>query len=116
MNLLLISLSFSLAIIGLYVSFQWPGMVLRPVKERLDTMLPPMLTKPLYNCPICMSSFWTLVFCSIACVFDILPIHALSPAGSFWSGIGLLLLLIPLTAGICTFLCIALDKLTDYGC
>ena len=116
MNLLLTAITFSLAIIGIYVSFQWPGMIFRPLKERLDTLLPHTLTKPLYNCPICMSSFWTLIFCSLACMFDLLPIDALSSSHPFAQNIALLLLLIPLVAGICTFLCSALDHLTDYGC
>jgi hypothetical protein len=116
MNLILTALTFSLAIIGLYVSFQWPGMLLRPVKERLDIILPLTLTKPLYNCPICMSSFWTITLGTLACTFDLLPISALSSASTFYQNIALLILLIPAVAGINTFLCIALDRLTDYGC
>lgn len=116
MNLLLTAITFSLAITGLYVSFQWPGMVFRPIKEHLDTILPRTLAKPLYDCPICMSSFWTLVFGSVACGTDLFPLQALSSVSSFCRNIGLLLVLIPAVAGINTFLCIALDKLTDYGC
>jgi hypothetical protein len=116
MNLLLTALTISLAIIGLYVSFQWPGMILRPVKEKLDTLLPHPLTKPLYNCPICMSSFWTIAFCCIACWFDLMPHSAVSATSTFRQNIGLLFFLIPIVAGINTFLCISLDKLTDYGC
>ena len=116
MNLLLTALCFSLAIIGLYVSFQWPGMILRPVKEHLDALLPRALAKPLYDCPICMSSCWTIIFGTIACTCDLLPLPALSPSSTWHANFALLLLLIPAVAGINTFLCIALDKLTDYGC
>ena len=116
MNLIPTALTFSLAILGLYVSFQWPGMILRPVKEHLDTILPATLTKPLYNCPICMSSFWTLIFGTVVCVFDLWPVQPLSLTSTFWQNIGLILILIPAVAGINTFLCIALNKLTDYGC
>ncbi|MBS1595749.1 MAG: hypothetical protein JST90_15650 [Bacteroidetes bacterium] len=116
MNLIEIPFLFSLAILGIYVSFQWPGMIFRPVKEKLDTLLPYMLTKPLYNCPICMSSIWTLTLGSLCCVCHLMPVPAMTGQATWWQSLGLLLLLIPAVAGINTFLCVALDRWSDYGC
>ncbi|MBS1686937.1 MAG: hypothetical protein JSS76_19525 [Bacteroidetes bacterium] len=116
MNLIEIPFLFSLAILGIYVSFQWPGMIFRAVKEKLDTLLPYTLTKPLYNCPICMSSFWTLTLGTLCCVADLMPVPALCHAGTFWQSFALLILLIPAVAGICTFLCVLLDRVSEYGC
>ncbi len=91
-------------------------MIFRPVKERLDLLLPHTLTKPLYNCPICMSSFWTLTLGSLCCVYDLMPVPALQHTASLWQSLALLIVLIPAVAGINTFLCVALDKWSDYGC
>lgn len=115
-NLIEIPFLFSLAILGIYVSFQWPGMIFRPVKEKLDTLLPYMLTKPLYNCPVCMSSFWTLTLGSLCSAGDLMPVPAMWHGAGAWQSAALLVLLIPVVAGINTFLCIALDKMSDYGC
>lgn len=115
-NLIEIPLLFSLAILGIYVSFQWPGMILRPVKEKLDTLLPYTLTKPLYNCPICMSSFWTLTLGSLCCVCGFMPVSVLPHGAALWQYAAVLVLLIPVVAGINTFLCVALDRMSDYGC
>ena len=115
-NLIEIPFLFSLAILGIYVSFQWPGMIFRPVKEKLDTLLPYTLTKPLYNCPICMSSLWTLTLGTLCCVSDLMPAPVLCHTVTFWQSLALLVLLIPVVAGINTFLCVALDKMSDYGC
>ena len=100
--MLLTALSLSLAITGLYVAFQWYGMILRPVKNLLDSHLPPALTMPLYNCPICMASVYTSLY-------YIAEGHTTL---SVFDGCWLLLMV----AGINVFICILLNKTTDHGC
>ena len=102
MYILPTALALSLAITGVYVAFQWQGMLLRPVKDYLDRLLPQQFTKPLYNCPICMASVYTLLY----------YIGAGHSSLSLFECCWLLLTV----AGINVFICITLNKTTDYGC
>lgn len=67
MQLLIQSFTIGFAIIGLYVAFNWDGMLLKPIADYLDIYLDnkygKYLRKPLYGCPTCMSSIWSIVYC-----------------------------------------------------
>jgi hypothetical protein len=106
-DILLTSLTLSLAILGLWISFNWQGMLLEPLAYRVEQFcythsLPHQLLKPLWACPTCMSSFWSLVF------FALLG-HRYLPFAS-------LLVIIPATAFINTLGCMLLSHLSDQGC
>ena len=58
-NIIVIFIS-SLCIVMIYASMT-QGMLLFPVRKKLDTFLPEAIHKPLYSCLICMSSFWGLI-------------------------------------------------------
>ena len=96
------TLTLSLAIMGIYIAFQWPGMIFRPVKDWLDGYLPLWATKPLYNCPTCMASVWTLAYFAVYG-------HHFMPAID-------LVILIPSVAFVNTLWCCLLNKISDYGC
>lgn len=53
-QLLLISLITSLQIVFVHILF-WPGMLFEFMREN---KLPSLIQKPLYDCVICMTSFW----------------------------------------------------------
>jgi hypothetical protein len=99
---LLTALALATAIMGAYSAFQGQGMLLRPLKDTLDQHLPIWLRKPIYDCPVCMSSIWTILY------YLTIGIHDLTIAQTAW--------LLLMVAGINTWCCIALEKLTDYGC
>lgn len=45
---------------GLFVAFNGPNMILKPVAQWLDFNCIEILKKPLYECLMCMSSIWTV--------------------------------------------------------
>jgi len=56
----------SLSIIALYMSMQ-DGMILAPLRRIMERFLRhPFLANPVYACPICMSSFWSIIFWIVA--------------------------------------------------
>lgn len=57
-HLLLISAITSLQIVFIHILF-WPGMILEFMREN---RLPLLVQKPLYECVICMTSFWGFLF------------------------------------------------------
>ena len=50
----------SLIIVAIHACF-WPGMIFNCIRKRL-TKLPDVIKKPLYDCMICMSSIWGIVY------------------------------------------------------
>jgi len=65
--MLLTVLMISLITIGIFVT-TWENMIFYKPAKWLKSKLPEWLHKPLFSCPICMASFWTLFLVSI---FDI---------------------------------------------
>jgi len=61
LDLLLFSFCCSLACTAIHVSVTWEGMVLNWTVPHLDYFFR-WLRKPIYECLICMSSFWTVFF------------------------------------------------------
>ena len=59
-DLLLFSLCVSLATTAIHVSVMWDGMILNFLQAPDNT--PSWLKKPVYECLICMSSYWTVFF------------------------------------------------------
>lgn len=66
--MILIALKISLIITAIY-SVTREGMIAHPIRTRIKTFLDKkigqqvseIITKPLFECLVCMSSFWTLV-------------------------------------------------------
>lgn len=48
--------------IAIHIIFTWKGMLLYKVGKWLQLRLPTYVKKPLFDCPMCMASFWTLVY------------------------------------------------------
>lgn len=48
--------------IAIHIVFTWKGMLLKHIGDWLDLRLNKYIKKPLFTCPMCMSSFWTLVY------------------------------------------------------
>ena len=91
----------SLACITIHISITWPNMILSFTQKYLQR-LPQVVRKPLYECTICMCSFWTIALYFI-----------IAPAFSFpLREVGVCILI---TGGLNTLFCIALNQ-TDYGC
>jgi hypothetical protein len=106
-SLLLTSLTLSLAIMGLWICFNWQGMIFEPVAYRIEQLcythsIPHWILKPLWACPTCMSSFWGSVY-------------YIAYGHSYLSLIEMLIIL-PITAFIDTLFCILLNKISDEGC
>jgi hypothetical protein len=100
---------------GLHVAACWPGMIIYELRQVIAAKLYPAgvknlspltqamwqwIKKPLCECPVCMASFWSLIY---------------------WitlirTNYAQLILVIPAVAGINLLLCIVLQKYTDYGC
>lgn len=92
---------------GLWISFNWQGMIFEPIAYRLEEFcyrhrIPHQLLKPLWSCPTCMSSFWGLIY-YIA-------------YGHRYLSVVQMLIVVPVTAFINTLCCILLSKTTDEGC
>lgn len=99
-TLLCFCIAVSLATTGLYVSMHWPGMILHPLKLKLEGRIPAPFNKPLYDCLICMSS----VYSSLCWLVVHHSLH--------WQ----LLWAILIVAGLNTLICLALENLSDHGC
>jgi len=55
----------SLFCTGLFVAMNAKGMLLVPVANFLSTYLPEWICKPIFECLVCMSSVWTVVFWTV---------------------------------------------------
>ena len=93
----MIELKISLICLAISVCINWDGMILYWLKRYLER-LPVLLKKPLFECLICMSSLWTIVY---YIVFG-LPFVQLPES-------------ILIVCGINTLLSIIIEKFTDYG-
>jgi hypothetical protein len=106
-SILITSFALSLGIMGLWICFNWQGMIFEPLAYSVEELcytygLPHYLLKPLWSCPTCMSSFWGMLF-------YLLYGHLyLSPTE--------MILALPITAFINTLFCILLNKTTEEGC
>jgi hypothetical protein len=101
------ALCLSLAIMGLWICFNWQGMILEPLAYTIEQYcythrVPHYILKPLWSCPTCMSSFW-------GCVFY-------AAVGQDYLTLPEMLLVLPITAFINTLFCVLLNKTTDEGC
>ena len=97
----------SLAIMGLWICFNWRGMIFEPLAYHIEGWcythsIPHWILKPLWACPTCMSSLWGAVYYIIYGQYD------LSPAQ--------MLIVIPASAFINTLCCVLLSRTTDEGC
>ena len=106
-SILTSSFTLSLGIMGLWICFNWQGMIFEPLAYHMEEFcythhIPHYLLKPLWSCPTCMSSFWGLVFYIIT--------------GHQYLGIGEMLVVVLASAFINTLFCILLNKATDEGC
>lgn len=52
----------SLITIAIHICFTWKGMIFYTIGKWLQLRLHKYIKKPLFDCPMCMSSFWTIVF------------------------------------------------------
>jgi hypothetical protein len=107
LSILITAFTLSLAIMGLWICFNWQGMIFEPLSYSIEGFcykygLPHYILKPLWSCPTCMSSFWGAVF-YIA-------------LGHSYLSIVQMLFILPVTAFINTLFCILLNKITDEGC
>jgi hypothetical protein len=63
--MLTLALTISLFTIGIHAA-TWDGMILEPIRIWLDSKLSnkygKYVKKPLYECLICMSSVWTIIY------------------------------------------------------
>lgn len=89
----------SLFCVLVHVVFTWEGLPMAWSTPILEELMPAWMRKPLYECLICMSSFWTVAFV----VVTLQPIS-----------VDVLLLFITV-GGLNTIAC-AILNLTDYGC
>jgi hypothetical protein len=48
--------------IAIHIVFTWKGMLLKNIGDWLELRLNKYIKKPLFTCPMCMSSFWTFVY------------------------------------------------------
>ena len=106
-SILITSFTLSLGIMGLWICFNWQGMIFEPIAYSVEELcytygLPHYLLKPLWSCPTCMSSFWGLVFYLVL--------------GHRYLSLTEMLVAVPITAFINTLFCILLNKTTDEGC
>jgi len=105
--ILITAFTLSLAIMGIWICFNWQGMIFEPLSYHVEEFcythrLPHYILKPLWSCPTCMSSFWGSVF------YMSLGHTYLSPVQ--------MLFILPVTAFINTLFCILLNKISDEGC
>jgi hypothetical protein len=106
-SVLITSVTLSLAIMGLWICFNWRGMIFEPLAYSVEEIcythgIPHYLLRPLWSCPTCMSSFWGLVFYTMF--------------GHSYLPIAEMLLVVPVTAFINTLFCILLNRITEEGC
>lgn len=107
LDLILASVALSFAIMGLWICFNWQGMIFEQISYSVEGFcyehhIPAWVLKPLWSCPTCMSSFWGLFFYLLI-------------GRSYYSGIEYIAI-IPMTAFLNTLWCILLTKITDEGC
>jgi hypothetical protein len=82
MELIFITLTVSLAGIGIHAS-TWRGMIFHRPSQYLKGKLPKWIHKPLFSCPICMSSVWSVVYFAVFGLPDwvFIPLVILMVAG-----------------------------------
>ena len=80
--LILTAITISLASIGIYAA-TWRGMIFHKPAKYVKGLIPKLICKPLFCCPICMSSVWTLVYFAVFGFPDLLiiPVVILMTAG-----------------------------------
>jgi hypothetical protein len=100
MELLIFCIQVSLACLAIHVAICHQGMILNFLYEPAKLLTEEWLSKPLFDCMMCMASFWTLVFWlfynkpfTFDFVFSVLVVSGLNKL-------------------ICAFL----ERSTDYGC
>lgn len=74
----------SLFCTGLFIAMNGKDMLLVPAANFLSSQLPEWLCKPLFECMVCMASFWTVAYWIVFMRYD-------------WH---LILVYIPIVAGI----------------
>lgn len=80
---IILSLEFALCIQFIYATFQ-PGMILHGFCAFLKRYTPEAIHKPLFDCTICMSGIYTVVFMLINCnYFGIWTIWAIMLTGGW---------------------------------
>jgi hypothetical protein len=81
-TLILITVIISLATTGIHVT-AWRGMIFYKPARYLKNKLPKWIHKPLFSCPICMSSAWSLAFFGVFGFPDwvFIPVVVLMVAG-----------------------------------
>lgn len=100
-ELLLISFEHSLAITAIYISM-YPDMIFGRLGYLFDSLLlPDSITKPLYKCLTCMGGIWSVIIWFLS--------------GREWVFYDVTITML-MTITINKFICIILDKTTDYGC
>ena len=100
MELLLFCIQVSLACLTIHVAICHQGMILNWLYEPAKLLLIEPITKPLFDCMVCMCSFWTCVF---------------------WLAYGFpikveLLFAVLIVGGMNKLICAFLERSTDYGC
>lgn len=48
--------------IAIHICFTWKGMIFYKEGKWLQLRLSPWIKKPLFDCPMCMASFWTIMY------------------------------------------------------
>ena len=107
LTILLTSLILSLAIMGLWICFNWRGMIFEPIAYALEGFfyrfsIPHYIAKPLWACPTCMSSVWGLIFYAFY-------------GHTYLSFVAICLVILSI-AFLNTLWCIFLNKNTEEGC
>jgi len=100
MELLLFCIQVSLACLTIHVAIAHNGMIFNFLAPILETSLPEWFRKPLYECMVCMCSFWTVFFW----VAYVKPVSCE------------LIFAVLIVGGINKLICAFLERSTDYGC
>ena len=100
MNLLIFCLQVSLACLAIHVSIAHQGMIFNWLYAPAKLLLVDWLAKPLFDCMVCMASFWTVFIWTV----QVKPV-------TFE-----LLFAILIVGGLNKLICAFLERSTDYGC
>ena len=67
------ALAYSIVVQFIYACF-WQGMILGRVASWLSTKLPYWVQKPIFDCPICMTPYYSAIFAVVLQCTDLLTL------------------------------------------
>jgi hypothetical protein len=95
-TLVLIAITISLLTVGIYAT-TWKGMIFHKPAKYIKNRLPEWVCKPLFSCPVCMASVWSLVFFAVFGLpeWPFIPVVILMVAGLNTVIVSLIINIIP---------------------